>query len=503
MRLDRFTCCISQFLQKKGTGGDIYSTLQVEPLPEKAQFSGMVHAPAQFVSHVPPQPAASQLAGLTDSEISQLQSERQKAEKLEEENRRLEEERAAAVARREYYTQALASLRVSQSKTTRSLVEAEQRLEMEKRECVEIELQYDKAYGEFSAEHAKVAPVLKALEEAEAEKSSLLSKKTALETAIAQLEEYDPEWESKERGECECLRLVRACLFLHQIEIPQILISFWNKTLQEIAQLTARQDALEKNNKAVMDRRDALIGAVKSLKGIIIDSEAEIAALENDISEVQSDMAKDGDTIVNMLKKIAPVYNSLYKAAKDALIPLPSEAIASISKPSPAPFKYDPARFGTYNGEWHNFTGDDFVIATALPDDNRMQTLISPSIRDIEEIEKEEEDHEDISKQENEIERNGKEEEAKEGGKEEENVKGTKEEGEENIATLQKQDEDIVNGVEEDADTAIKESSIINQGTNTVKEVTEPFAVETTKQEENSSVASQGENEVSTVEASS
>jgi uncharacterized protein (DUF3084 family) len=145
---------------------------------------------------------------LTTAEVSQLELERSNAERKEEEFRRLEEEKAAAIAKREFFTNALAELRMSESRISRALVEAEQRSEMEKQECIQIESQYDQAYAEYSSQHARIGPLLQTLEKMEAEKSSLLSKKSALETAIAQLKEYDPDWEMKEKGECESLKKV-------------------------------------------------------------------------------------------------------------------------------------------------------------------------------------------------------------------------------------------------------------------------------------------------------
>jgi len=190
------------------TKGDIYTTLKVGELPPKVEYQGNVPSSFTHASMLPPRPAQQTLAGLTTLEVSQLDLERNNAEKKEEDYRRLEEEKAAAIAKREFFTSALAELRMSESRISRALVEAEQRAEMEKQECIQIESQYDQAYAEYSSQHARIGPLLQTLEKVEAEKSSLLSKKSALETAIAQLQEYDPEWEEKEKGECESLKKV-------------------------------------------------------------------------------------------------------------------------------------------------------------------------------------------------------------------------------------------------------------------------------------------------------
>ena len=197
-----------------GTTSDIYTTtLKAVELQPKMEYQGNVPASFTHVSMLPPRPEQQHLAGLTTVEMSQLELERNNAEKKEEEFRRLEEEKAAAIAKREFFTNALAELRMSESRISRALVEAEQRAEMEKQECIQIESQYDQAYAEYSSQHARIGPVLQTLEKIEAEKSSLLSKKSALETAIAQLQEYDPDWEIKEKGECESLKKVRMNAF--------------------------------------------------------------------------------------------------------------------------------------------------------------------------------------------------------------------------------------------------------------------------------------------------
>lgn len=98
---------------------------------------------------------------------------------------------------------------------------------------------------------------------------------------------------------------------------------------------------------------------------------------------------KEGDKIVSLLKNVAPVYNRLYEAAKDNLVPLPEEALASISKPGKVEYEYNPSRFGAYTGQWEIFDGEDYVVSSALPIDDRLQSLVSKSIRNIEENEEE------------------------------------------------------------------------------------------------------------------
>jgi hypothetical protein len=99
---------------------------------------------------------------------------------------------------------------------------------------------------------------------------------------------------------------------------------------------------------------------------------------------------KEGDTIVTLLKRVAPVYTTLYNAARDSLIPLPSDALVSTtSKATASPFKYDPCKFGAYKGDWHVFDEEEFSITTVIPMDDRLNTFISPSVRKIEGEEKE------------------------------------------------------------------------------------------------------------------
>lgn len=93
---------------------------------------------------------------------------------------------------------------------------------------------------------------------------------------------------------------------------------------------------------------------------------------------------------MTLLKRVAPVYTTLYNAARDSLIPLPSDALVSTtSKATTPPFNYDPCKFGAYKGDWHVFDEEEFSITTVIPMDDRLNTFISPSVRKIEAEEKE------------------------------------------------------------------------------------------------------------------
>jgi len=191
------------------SGQDIYSEqLLVGMMPPRAVYAPGAPPAVAFQTQVPPAPSAAQLSGLAAVEVSRLQSERETALHQEAERKREEEERVAVAARREFYTRALADLRVAQSKVARTLVEAQQRCEMERTEAERMEAQYNAAYEEFSSEHARVAPMLETLKSIEDEKAGLAVKMAALKTAVTQLEDYDPQWESRERGECEEMRMV-------------------------------------------------------------------------------------------------------------------------------------------------------------------------------------------------------------------------------------------------------------------------------------------------------
>ena len=122
---------------------DIYSgaTLTIPPLPDKAVYVPGHKPQVAFQSAVPPPLNAQQAANLTSQEMERMQKEREAAVAQEVERRRAEEQRVAAAARREFYTQALADLRVAQGKVSRMLVEAQQRLELEKSEAEAMERQ--------------------------------------------------------------------------------------------------------------------------------------------------------------------------------------------------------------------------------------------------------------------------------------------------------------------------------------------------------------------------
>ena len=340
---------------------------EIGEMPAKVQYQGASGGHAvQFTSILAPKPSESELHGLSASEKNQLEMERKMAEQKEMDLKKLEEERAAVAARHEFYMQSLGDLRLSQSKVSRGLVEAEQRLEMERKECVEMEEQYDAAYTEFNAQHAKVGPMLKALEELEADKAALAAKKAALQSAIDSLEDYDADWEEKENGECEALRV-------------------------EIAELVSKHAALEKSTEAMQNRRDTMLSIIEGLKAHIDESTSKVGVLKEEVDKMSEDVSDKGKAIVDLLIQVAPLYNTLYSAARDALIPLPNEALVTVSKASAmTSFKYDPEIFGANTGDWHVFEGEEFSTTSAIPLDDRLETFISPTVRKIESEMKEE-----------------------------------------------------------------------------------------------------------------
>ncbi len=338
-----------------GSQMDIYSKQLEFDMPPRAQYVPTEEVASHFTSILAP---AVDYPGLSASEQAQIDTERKLAKQKESDLKRVEDERAAIAARQQFYTEALANLRMSQSKLARGLVEAEQRVEMERQECTTMEKQYDAAYSEFNEKHAQVGPVLKALEEVATKKSNLLAKKSALESAIQGLEDYDPEWETKENGECEALRV-------------------------EISELLVRQAALEKTTEAMKNRREDMVSVIEGLKKCVEDSTEEVKRLGEEVGNLNVDTGKDAEVIIDLLKKLAPLYNKMYNCARDALIPLPIEALVSTTKSSPV-YKYDAEKFGAYSEEWHSFEEEEYSVATVIPADDRLRNFISPSIRKIE-----------------------------------------------------------------------------------------------------------------------
>jgi hypothetical protein len=81
---------------------------------------------------------------------------------------------------------------------------------MEQAAAAQMEADYDRAYAEFSVAHAASQPLVAALKAAQEQKAALQAKLDSLRAMAAQLEEFDPEWEAREKGECEALNLVGA-----------------------------------------------------------------------------------------------------------------------------------------------------------------------------------------------------------------------------------------------------------------------------------------------------
>ena len=357
---------------------DIYSgpTLTIPTLPDRAVYAPAPAPQVAFQSAVPPPLTAEQSSQLSSQEMERLQKERESAVAQEAERHRAEEQRVAAAARREFYTKALAELRVSQGKVSRMLVEAQQRLEMEKSEAEEMESQYNAAYEAFSTEHAKAAPLLESMKAAEEEKTALKSKMNALEAAIAQLKGVDENWEEREKAEIESLH-------------------------NEIALLVVKHESLQKSAAAIQSRCAGLESIVNGLQTSINKSKESILPLQTKVREFKSQKELNGEKAVELLRELAPLYNELYSAARGAMLPLPKEALASIVRPSITEFKYDALRFSGDAAELEKFDDEGFTISSALPMDNRLVSLISPSLASADVQQEEDLDVQEDVKQEN------------------------------------------------------------------------------------------------------
>lgn len=343
-------------------GQDIYrGQLHVAPLEPKAVYNPGPMPAVAFQSQVPALPTSGMMSTLPHVEVDRLNSEREKALQQEAERQRLEEQRVAAAARREFFTQTLADLRLAQSKVTRTLVEAQQRLEMEEAEAKRMETQYDAAYESFSTEHAKAQPLLESLKRIENEKIELSSKMAALQTAITQLESYDPEWEKREVAECDALRM-------------------------EIGTMTVKHEVLRQQKENMEMQRSSLTNTKDTMQTAIDSAKTEIDSLVEEIGKLSDENASTGDGVVVLLQRLAPLYNKLYALAKSALLPLPKEALASIVRPPAVPFKYDPFRFTGGALDWHAFADEGFKITAAIPSDSRLKSLTSPSVNDLDEV---------------------------------------------------------------------------------------------------------------------
>ena len=344
---------------------DIYTQgpLFVPPMQPRA-FYVPGQAPAvAFQSQVPPAPTNAQAAGLAAAEAARLKAEREEALRQEAERQRAEEERVAAVSRREYFTQALASLRVAQSKVQRTLVEAEQRLEMERTEADGMEGQYNAAYELFSTEHARAAPLLAALKSVEDEKAELAAKMAALQSAVAQLEDYDPEWEAREKAECDGMK-------------------------KDITELTVKHEALQQARAAVLAQRETLQASIAAVSVSAERAQSSLETVSSEVTGLDAEAKQKATVVVSLLQRLAPLYNELYAAAKGAMIPLPKEALATIARPAASAFKYDPLRFGV-NGaatDWDSFTDEGFTIAATVAPDARLLSLTSTSLVEAENV---------------------------------------------------------------------------------------------------------------------
>ncbi|KAL4419756.1 hypothetical protein ABPG75_006854 [Micractinium tetrahymenae] len=335
-----------------GAPSDIYSaTLVIPEMVPRQAYQPQPLQPQPFASQVPGLPA-DRVAALDAAERMRLEGEHEAALKAEAEQRKADEERAAAAAKREFFTRALGDLRLTQSKVTRVVVEAQQRCEMERAAADQMEADYSRAYAEFSAQHAQSAPLVQQLKQIQEEKAALAQKLEALKAMVQQLEDFDPEWETREKRECEALNL-------------------------EIAALTVKKEQLQQQAASVQRKREALAGQVAALKEAATSAEAELASLQEQVDAAAADGGKDKEAVVGLLKKVAPLYNRLYDAAKAAMVPLPAEAVATLKREA-SPFRFDDLAAAAA-ADWGNFKDEGFKIVAALPVDTRLTTYAPPS----------------------------------------------------------------------------------------------------------------------------
>ncbi|KAL4435474.1 hypothetical protein ABPG77_006236 [Micractinium sp. CCAP 211/92] len=335
-----------------GTPSDIYSaTLVIPDMVPHQTYQAQPLPPQPFASQVPGLPA-DRLATLDAADRMRLESEREAALKAEAEQRKAEEERAAAAAKREFFTRALGDLRLTQSKVTRAVVEAQQRCEMERSAADQMEADYSRAYAEFSAKHAQSAPLVQQLKQIQDEKAALAQKLEALRAMVQQLEDFDPEWETREKGECEALNV-------------------------EIAALTVKKEQLQQQAASTQRKREALAGQVAALKEAAASAEAELASLQEQTEAATAEGGADKEAVVGLLKRVAPLYNRLYDAAKAAMVPLPAEAVATLKREA-SPFRFDELATACA-ADWGTFKDEGFKIVAALPVDTRLATFAPPS----------------------------------------------------------------------------------------------------------------------------
>ncbi|KAL4856966.1 Intersectin-1 [Chlorella vulgaris] len=343
-----------------GVPSDIYSaTLVVPPMAARQTYHPQPPPTMPFASQIPGLPA-DRVAALEAAERARLEAEREAALAREAEQRQAEQDRAAAAAKREFFTRALADLRLTQSKVNRVVVEAQQRLEMEQAAAEQMEGDYNRAYAEFSLAHAQSAPLVAALEAAQAGKAALAGKVEALRGMVAQLEGFDPEWETKEKGECEALNL-------------------------EIAELTVRKEQLQQQAEATVAKREALLAQIAALKEAASGKDAEVAALTEQVEAVAAQGGEDREGVVRLLKQVAPLYNRLFDAAKAAMVPLPAEAVVTMKREA-SPFLYD-SLLGAAASDWGSFKDSGFKIVSALPVDTRLTTFAAPAAAALEDQE--------------------------------------------------------------------------------------------------------------------
>jgi len=342
-----------------GQQGDIYSSasMQAPELVLKASYDATLtkqqhqQQVAAAAASVVPMFAPSAVSGLAAADAARLEAERQAAIKAEEEQKKLEEERLAAEAKRTFFTNALAELRVAESKVQRATVEIQQRLELEAAEANGIEADYDAAYAQYSVAHAECGPLLEQLKARQEERSALSTNLDNLKAAVAALEEADPEKEQKEAAEAELLR-------------------------KQVSELTIKKETLMLRAAAVERRKEAIQASLSTLKEAVTAAETQLTTVETTAKTV--DIKNDKAALTSILAKTAALYNKLYDAAKVAMVPLPAEAIATIKRQA-SPFKYDDLGIADA-GDWADFKDDGFRIVSALPPDNRLTTYTSPSL---------------------------------------------------------------------------------------------------------------------------
>ncbi|KAK2079755.1 hypothetical protein QBZ16_002150 [Prototheca wickerhamii] len=279
------------------------------------------------------------VAPLSAAERSRLEEERRALEQRRAEAEAAEAARAAAAARAKFFTDALAELRLAGSGISRALVERSSAPRWRPPPPRPPSATTTRRTPTLRAGTAAAAPAVKAAQAAAERRAGLATRLEALRATVAELESAAAPG-ARARDEEEAAALER-----------------------ELTALTVRRAALEAAAGSSLARRDELRARRAELRAAADEAQAALGPLQGEVAALVAASEPDRAALVAAMRTLAPLYDTLYRIARGAMLPLPAEALAGLKREA-LPLTYD-GLLAAGAAEWGSFDDKGFTIVRA------------------------------------------------------------------------------------------------------------------------------------------